>query len=59
MGDDEEGSGHEPSQHRTEEEHRWRDSNDQDQDQVTDKFNSRYEGLDDQNVWKTKDGNDV
>lgn len=59
MGDDEDGSGPEHSQNQSEEDRPQSDHDDQDQDQITDKFDSRYEGLDDQNVWKTKDGNDM
>lgn len=59
MGDDEEGSGPEVSQNRSEEERLWSDGHDQDQKQSTDKVDSRYEGLDDENVWRSKDGNDV
>lgn len=57
VGDDEDESGPEVSQHRSEEDRPWSDRDDQDPDQVTDELDSRYEGLDDHDVWKTKDGN--
>lgn len=56
MGDEEDESGPEVSQIRTEENRRWSEGDEQDQDQVTDGPDSRYDGLDDHEVWKTKDG---
>ena len=57
VGDDGDESEPEVSQHRSEEDRSWSDRDDRDQDQATDKLDSRYEGLDDHDVWKTKDGN--
>lgn len=57
VGDDEEGSGPESSQSRSEEGRSLSDGGDQ--GQGPEESDSRYDGLDDGNVWKTKDSNDV
>lgn len=57
VGDDEEGSGPESSRSRSEEARSWSDRDDQ--GQGPDGSDSRQDGLDDGNVWKTKDANDV
>ena len=57
VGDDEEDSGPESSQSRSEEGRSLSDGGDQ--GQGPDESDSRYDGLDDGNVWKTKDSHDV